>query len=104
METLQYKAAKVVTGALHFTSKDKLNTELGWETIMERGNFLGLNIFQKIHLHETRPLIRSCMPKLDLEQKSQDQRVGWVFTLQKSWTKIQNILFNIFQVADERSM
>ena len=68
-EKLQYRAAKVVTGALHFTSKYKLKSELGWETIMERGHFLGLNIFQKNHLHETRPLIRSFMPKLDLEQK-----------------------------------
>ena len=71
LEKLQYRAAKVVTGALHFTSKDKLNSELGCKTIMERGNFLGLNIFQKIHLHET----RSC---------------------KKSWTTIQNILFSIF--------
>ena len=74
---LQYRAAKVVTGALHFTSKDKLNSELGWETIMERGDFLGLNIFQKIHLHETRPLIRSCMPKLDLEQKITRSKGGY---------------------------
>ena len=48
-ENVQYKAGKVVTGALHFTSKDKLNLELGWETIADRGNLLSLNIFQKIH-------------------------------------------------------
>ena len=35
-ENVQYKAGKVVTGALHFTSKDKLNLELGWETIADR--------------------------------------------------------------------
>ena len=28
LENLQYRAAKIVTGALHFTSKDKLNSEL----------------------------------------------------------------------------
>ena len=33
LENLQYRAAKIVTGAYHFTSKDKLNIELGWETI-----------------------------------------------------------------------
>ena len=54
---------------MHFTNKDKLNSELGWETIMERGKILGLNMFQKIHLHETRPLIRKCMTKLDFEKK-----------------------------------
>ena len=48
---------------------DKLNTELGWESIQKRSEMLGLNIFQKIHLHETRPLIRSCMPKLDFERE-----------------------------------
>ena len=58
----------VVTGALHYTSKDKLNLELGWEAIVERGNMLCLNIFHKIHLHETRPLVRTCMPKLDIEK------------------------------------
>ena len=30
LENLQYRAAKIVPGALHFTSKDKLNAELGW--------------------------------------------------------------------------
>ena len=67
LENVQYRAAKIVSGALHLTSREKLNGELGWESIFERGNFLSLNIFQKIHLHETRPLIRNCMPKINLE-------------------------------------
>ena len=50
LENIQYKAGKIVTGAYHFTSKDKLNLELGWETISKRGDILSLNIFQKIHL------------------------------------------------------
>ena len=65
LDNLQYKAGKLITGAFHFTSKEKLTLELGWETILQRGNFLSLNIYQKINLHETRPLIRRCMPKLD---------------------------------------
>ena len=36
LENLQYRAAKIVTGTYHFTSKDKLNNELGWETIKNR--------------------------------------------------------------------
>ena len=40
LESLQYRAAKIVTGALHYTSKEKLNIELGWETINERGNLI----------------------------------------------------------------
>ena len=59
----------MVSGALHYTSKEKLDTELGWETIQKRSDILGLNIFQKINLYETRPLIRKCMPKLDFERQ-----------------------------------
>ena len=58
LEQLQYRAAKIVCGALHLTSRDKLNKELGWESISERGNFLSINIFHKIHLCETRSLVR----------------------------------------------
>lgn len=76
LENLQYKAGKVVTGAYHLTSKDKLNLELGWETISKRGDILSLNIFQKIHLQETRPLIRKCMPKLDLEKPLKTRSKG----------------------------
>ena len=32
LENLQYRAAKLVTGTFHFTSREKLNTELSWET------------------------------------------------------------------------
>ena len=69
LENIQYRAAKIVTGATHLSSRDKLYSELGWETIEKRADFLGLNIFHKIHLHETRPLIRSCMLKPDLDRK-----------------------------------
>ena len=67
LENIQYRAAKIVTGALHFTNREKLNNELGWESILERGNFLSVNIFHKIHLYETRPLIRKCMPKVKVK-------------------------------------
>ena len=69
LERVQYRAAKLVTGALHFTSCDKLNIELGWETIQKRIDFLGLCLLHKIHLQETRPLVRNCMTKLDCEKK-----------------------------------
>jgi hypothetical protein len=36
---------------------------------MPCSDILGLNIFHEIHLHETRPLIRSCMPRLDFERE-----------------------------------
>ena len=69
LENLQYRAGKIVTGALHYTNKMKLNSELGWESIMDRGNLLSLNIFHKIHCHETRSLVKLCMPQVDYEKK-----------------------------------
>ena len=93
LENLQYRAAKIVTGALHFTSKDKLNAELGWETILERGNFLGLNIFHKIHLHETRPLIRKCMPKLDFEKKFETRSKGGYIPFKNYANKFKTSFF-----------
>ena len=69
LERVQYRAAKLVTGALHFTSMEKLNIELGWETMKKIIEFLGLSLFHKIHLHETRPLSRTCLSELDFEKK-----------------------------------
>ena len=68
-DRLQYKAGKLVTGALHLTSKDKLNAELGWENFQTRIKFLGLSLFQKIHKYQTRPLVRNCMSELDYSKK-----------------------------------
>ena len=54
---------------MHYTSREKLNLELGWENFQTRIKFLGLCLFQKIHLHETRPLIRKCKSELDYAKK-----------------------------------
>ena len=35
LENLQYRAAKLVTGTFQFTSRDKLNLELGWKSIQK---------------------------------------------------------------------
>ena len=61
LEQLQYRAGKLITGALHLTSSKKINNELGWESIKIRADFLGLSLFHKIVFHETRPLVRSCL-------------------------------------------
>ena len=64
LNQLQYRAAKLCTGALHFTSQARLEDDLAWESIADRADFLGLCFFQKVHLGETRPLIRTCMSHL----------------------------------------
>jgi hypothetical protein len=93
LEQIQYRAAKVVTGGLHFTSKEKLNTELGWESIQKRSDILGLNIFHKIHLHETRPLIRSCMPKLDFEREHFLRSKGGYIPFKNTGSKFKTSFF-----------
>ena len=50
LEQIQYKAGKIVSGALHLSSKEKLNQELGWESIKTRIDFLGLSLFHKIDI------------------------------------------------------
>merc|ERR1712082_526646 len=57
LEQIQYRASKLVTGALHLTSAEKINKELGWESIKTRIDFLGLSLFHKINTDETRPLL-----------------------------------------------
>ena len=61
LEQIQYKAGKLVSGALHLSSTEKLNQELGWESIKTRIDFLGLSLFHKVALGETRPLLSSCL-------------------------------------------
>ena len=64
LEQVQYKGAKLTTGALHGSSMIKLNSELGLESIATRADFLSLNVFHKILVGNTRPLIKTCMPPL----------------------------------------
>ena len=93
LEQLQYRAAKIVTGAFHFTNKDKLNVELGWETICKRADILGLNIFHKIHLHEIRPLIRTCMPRLDFERQHLLRSRGGYISFKNSGNNFRKSFF-----------
>ena len=97
LEKLQYRAAKIVTGAFQFSSKDKLNNELGWETMEKRADILGLNMFHKIHLHETRPLIRTCMPKLDFERKHNLRSKGCYIPFKNSFFPYFSGLWNSIQ-------
>ena len=78
LDSIQYKAGKLVTGACHLTSKVKLNLELGWESISDRGDFLSLSLFHKIHLGETRPLIKKCMPKVNFTTAQTRANIGYI--------------------------
>lgn len=69
LDKIQYSAAKLVTSTLHYTSKEKLFSELGWESIKERADYLGLMLFHKIHCNMTRPLTKYLMPELWTDHK-----------------------------------
>ena len=93
LDRLQYKAGKLVCGAFHYTSRDKLNNELGWENFQTRIKFLGLSLFQKIHLHETRPLVRKCMSKLDYDKKYHTRSKGGYSPYPNYGAKFSNSFF-----------
>ena len=83
LNRIQYRAAKLVTSTLHFTSREKLESELGWQTIKHRADYLGLTLFHKIHCNATRPLVKSCMPSISTRQnnlRSQTVYVEFPFT------------------------
>ena len=58
---IQYRAAKLVTGTLNYTSGIKNNIELGWETLQTRFDCLGLGLFHKIHLGLTLTFLSKCL-------------------------------------------
>ena len=64
LRQLQYRAAKLCTGTLHLTSQTALEHDLAWESVSDRALFLGLSMYHKIHLNQTRPLVKTAMPKL----------------------------------------
>ena len=59
---VQYRAARLCSGALPFTSQVKLELDMCWESLADRADFLSLTVFHKFVLGLTRPLIKKCMP------------------------------------------
>ena len=78
LNQIQYRAGKLIAGALHYTSMTKLNSELGLEELSDRAKFLGLTVFHKIHLNLTRPLIKTCMPDLKINTNNTRTTVCYV--------------------------
>ena len=85
LNQLQYRAAKLCTGALHFTNQNKLEEELGWETISKRAEFLGTSLFQKIHQNQTRPLIKECLPETNLARQNRNTNFYKKYPAQTSY-------------------
>ena len=64
LDNLNYRAARIVTGAQKSTSSAKLLNELGWETTINRIEYLCLTQFYKIKHRLTTPLVYECLPPL----------------------------------------
>ena len=58
LDQIQYRAAKLVTGTLHYKDGIKLNIELGWETLQIKLDCLGQGLFHKNHLGHTCSLVK----------------------------------------------
>ena len=56
LESIQYNAALVITGAIRGTSKEKLYQELGFKSLQSRRCFRKLSLFDKIIKNEPRSL------------------------------------------------
>ena len=112
LKQIQYRAAKLCTGALHFSSQVKLEADLAWETMEDRAKILGLSVFHKIHCHETRPLIRSCMPPKNANNtRSQGNYIvplnrgvqysnSFFPLMSKSWNSLDKVLKDQHVVSD----
>ena len=94
LEQIQYKAGKLVSGALHLSSTEKLNQELGWESIKTRVDLLGLSLFHKVALGETRPLLRSCLTNRIMRLSC--RQVGNFTQYPNYGAKFQNSFFPYF--------
>ena len=74
----------------HFTSREKRNLELGWETIEKRADYLGINFF----LYETRPLIRTCLQPFQHPVYNVRSEGGYQ-PFKKSGYEVQQIFFSL---------
>ena len=63
------------------------------QSVQKCSEILGSNIFQKIHLQETRPLIRSCMPKLDFEREHYLRSKGGYIPFKNLGSKFKTSFF-----------
>ena len=61
VESVQYRAALLTTGAWNKTSKEKLYNELGWESLSRRRWQRRMTLFCKIINNQTPSYLKSCL-------------------------------------------
>ena len=75
-------------------AQGKINSELGWESIKARIDFLGLSLFHKINYYETRPLVRSCLTERIF--RSESRQYGHFMKYPNYGSKFNNSYFPYF--------
>ena len=58
LNKVQYRAGRLCSEALPYTSKAKLEQDMCWKSLANRAHFLSLTVFHKIVLWLTRPLTK----------------------------------------------
>ena len=61
VESVQYRAALVTTGAWKGTSKEKLYDELGWESLSQRRWIRRMTLFSKVINNKTPAYLKGCL-------------------------------------------
>ena len=64
LDDIHYEAARIITGGTKLCSHDKLLSDLGWDTLQERGIKHKLVIFYKILNNLTPPYLQDFVPPL----------------------------------------
>ena len=81
IESVQYEAARVVSGAWKGTSRDKLYNDLGWESLHHRRNFRRLCILYELQKNDFPKYlsenINLCKPKKSLRLINNQSLTNW---------------------------
>ena len=64
LDSLNYRAARIVSGCLRYTNSEKLLNDLGWENTSMRIEYLSLTLFYKIRYGLTTQTVQECLPPL----------------------------------------
>ena len=80
IETVQYRAAKIVSGAIHRTSHEVVYSELGWETLEERRKKQRLSTFYKMSSGDAPSYLQGILPT----KSAQNLRNPTNFTIPKA--------------------
>ena len=72
LESIQYKAALAITGALQSTSREKIYQELGLESLKSRTWYKHLSLLFKIMKEEAQNYLINLIPKCEQTTRTRD--------------------------------